>query len=320
MVRSTLHDEWPSVWITVVTYNSRKWIVGCLESIEANPWPVTIIVVDNNSTDGTPELIAERYPHVRLVREKLNQGFSVACNRGMEYALDEGAHLILHMNDDARLFPDTLETLVRLACVHADFGVLIPANLRYDGDENDPVFAAELRRNGVRSGDMCRDVVPVERLPGAVLLTRAEVLRDWGGLDPLFYVDGAEYDYCLRIQHGGWKVGFTPSVKVRHEYYRHYSDYHRLPLEKHISEFRATGICTLKNPSFPISFCVLQLGLVSSYRLLVSLVTLNPGRGLGTVIGLVKLACDFPRIARRRKLSLSRSAPFLHLKQPRTVP
>jgi GT2 family glycosyltransferase len=71
--------------VIIVSWNARKYLEQCLASLtqEACRYPMEIIVVDNASTDGSPECVESRFPHVRLIRSGANLGFAKGNNQGM---------------------------------------------------------------------------------------------------------------------------------------------------------------------------------------------------------------------------------------------
>jgi hypothetical protein len=116
------------VAVVVVTFEARDHIEECLGSIDAE-W-VETVVVDNASTDGTPDLVASTHPGVALVRGERNEGFGRACNRG---AAATTAPCVLFLNPDARLAPGALETLARVLDDDPAIGIVGPRTLNDDG-------------------------------------------------------------------------------------------------------------------------------------------------------------------------------------------
>ncbi|GAF95320.1 unnamed protein product, partial [marine sediment metagenome] len=204
-----------SVWAAIVTYNSSSWIQRLIDSILASSIIPNIIVVDNASQDNTVEIVTTVYPEVKLIQCSENKGFGQACNIAMKYALEAGAEYIVQLNDDVKLAPSALSNLINAALNNPKFGILVPVNITDDGNEMDSLFAKELDKYhppGFLSDYVLgrvKEVYEVPVLPGAVLLVKQEVLETLGGFDPLFFVGGVEYDFCLRTVISDWKVGFV---------------------------------------------------------------------------------------------------------------
>ena len=117
----------PDVSVIVVTFNGRDFTSACLESI---PDEVETVVVDNGSKDGSADEIAARFPKVTLIRNRVNRGFAAAVNQGI--AASRGRYVCL-LNNDARLSPESLATLVAHMDSHPDVGMAAPQLLHEDG-------------------------------------------------------------------------------------------------------------------------------------------------------------------------------------------
>lgn len=97
-----------NVYIIIVTFNGMQWLSKCLES--TIPYPV--IIVDNDSTDGTVDYIKKHYSEVKLFVNKENLGFGQANNIGISYALQHGAGYVFLLNQDAYLQKSAIGKLI----------------------------------------------------------------------------------------------------------------------------------------------------------------------------------------------------------------
>ena len=107
-----------AILIVIVTYNAMRWIDKCLSSVNCSNVQSDIFVVDNCSTDGTPDYIAQHYPDAILIRSPKNLMFGKGNNVGLRYALENGYDYVYLLNQDAWLMPDTLGKLVETHCAH----------------------------------------------------------------------------------------------------------------------------------------------------------------------------------------------------------
>jgi N-acetylglucosaminyl-diphospho-decaprenol L-rhamnosyltransferase len=214
----------------VVTYNAAPWIERSLESLRGTE--AEQIVVDNGSSDGTVELVRERFPEARLVEHE-NRGFGAGNNAGMR--LGSGRYFLL-LNPDAWLTGDALEQLVAFADEHPEAGVVGPKLLNPDGTLQRSVrgyptpwrIATEyffLRKLAPRSrllnaffgaGFDHESVRTAEFLGGACLLVRREAVDSIGGFDEDFFLMSEEVDWCYRFRQAGWDVLFYPGAEVVH--------------------------------------------------------------------------------------------------------
>jgi N-acetylglucosaminyl-diphospho-decaprenol L-rhamnosyltransferase len=217
--------------VIVVTWNAREHVARCLEAVTRGPWEV--IVVDNASTDGTKELVRERFPSVRLVELPENRGFGAANNEGMRIA--QGRYFLL-LNSDAWPVGDAVERLVAFADEHAEAAVVGPRLLNPDGSLQPSVrgfptlwrLATEylfLRKLAPRSGIFNSfygarfdhaSVREVDWLYGPCLLVRPEGADAVGLFDEDFFLFSEETDWCYRFRAAGWKVLFFPGADFVH--------------------------------------------------------------------------------------------------------
>jgi GT2 family glycosyltransferase len=207
--------------VVVPTWNGARWLPGCLEAIAAQTRPPDeVIVVDNGSTDGSPELAAERCPAARILRLGRNTGFAYAANRGLEAASADAVALV---NTDVELAPDWLERTAaalerapRVAAVATKMTDLEDRGRLYDAGD-------VLRRDGVCeqrgrfTPDDGRFDAPGEvfaACAGAALYRRDAVLAV-GGFDERFFAYLEDVDLGLRLRLAGWGCAYEP-VEAAH--------------------------------------------------------------------------------------------------------
>jgi N-acetylglucosaminyl-diphospho-decaprenol L-rhamnosyltransferase len=217
--------------VVVVTHNARGHLAPCLDALAGVPHEV--VVVDNASSDGTPDLVRERVPSARVIELPENIGFGAANNVGMEAAA--GPWYLL-LNSDAWPRADGIERLRAFAEANPRVGIAGPRLVSPDGRVQKSVrgfptlwrLATEyffLRHLAPRSrllndfygaGFDYRSRRPAEFLMGAVLLLRREAVEEVGGFDPAFFMFSEEVDLCYRMRAAGWVVEFTPDAEFVH--------------------------------------------------------------------------------------------------------
>jgi len=198
---------WPRITVVVCVYNGARWIGDCLEGCRSIDYPnYEVVVVDNGSTDGTPE-IASLYD-VRLVRTPAT-GLSAARNVGLAAADGE---IVAYVDADARPDPDWL-THLALAFDTEEFVAVGGPNIAPPeaGGFASCVANAPGGPVHVLIGDREAD-----HIPGCNMAFRKEALQEIDGFDPLFRVAGDDVDVCWRLQKRGWKLGFAPAAVVWH--------------------------------------------------------------------------------------------------------
>ena len=122
------------VFAIIITYNGLKWYDRCFGNLRRSTLPITPVVIDNASADGSVNYIREHFPEAIIIEQKENLGFAKANNIGMRYALDHGADYVFLLNQDAWLVQDDcLEQMMSIAEAHPEFAILSPMQLYGDG-------------------------------------------------------------------------------------------------------------------------------------------------------------------------------------------
>ena len=216
------------VSVVVVTYNALPWVERALDSVRGHE----TIVVDHGSTDGTLELVRERFPDARLIQQE-NKGLGGGSNAGMRIA--SGDYFLL-LNSDAWALDDGVERLAAFADEHPEAAVVGPRLLNPDGSlqrsvRGDPTLwrlATEyffLRKlaprtralNAFYGAAFAHDEVrEAEFVMGSVMLVRREAADTVGLFDEDFFMFSEETDWLYRFRQAGWKVFFTPEAEFVH--------------------------------------------------------------------------------------------------------
>ena len=215
------------VSIVIVNYNDRRRLLECLASVRRDPGAAEyeILVVDNASTDGSPEAVCGEFPGVRLIVNPENVGFSKANNQGV--AQSRGAFLFF-LNTDTLVPPGAIAALLERLRSDPSAGAAGPALVHGPGDYqvsfgNRVGYAAQIFQKFVlnprykRALRKRRPEREVGWLSAACLLCRREAFERAGGFDERFFLYFEDIDLCFRIRKAGWKLLFVPAVEVKHE-------------------------------------------------------------------------------------------------------
>lgn len=188
----------PLVSLIVVAYNSAASLPACLDALATTQYaPYELLVVDNASVDGTPQLVAARYPQARLLANRENIGFGRACNQAAQAARGE---LLVFLNPDVIVTPPWLGTLVARMAAHPDAGIICPSTL-YPGQAPPPPAPP----------------AATAAVPGCAMLVRRAAWRQLGGFDERYFLYWEDTDLCWRAWLLGWRVLEEFAAHVYHE-------------------------------------------------------------------------------------------------------
>jgi GT2 family glycosyltransferase len=227
-------DAPPQVSVCIVNWNCRDLLRRCLETLRPDLQDATleVVVVDNGSTDGAADMVAETFPEVRLIRNADNRGFSHANNQAV--AVTRGDFLFF-LNNDTELPPGALRRLLDYTRSHPEAGLIGPRLVGADGTfqvsfRRRPTLGALLHRTLAfrwtrlfrkayrlyrgRDGDF-ETTRPVEVLMGAALLVNRRLFESVGGWDESYVFGGEDIELCNRIGRRR-RVVYHPAVTVLH--------------------------------------------------------------------------------------------------------
>lgn len=221
--------------ISIVSWNTRELLARCLESVKTQlaamlePGQVEVFVVDNASTDGSAEMVSERFGWVRLIINRENAGFAQANNQAIGQS--RGRYVLL-LNSDTVVHPGALESLVQFMDAHSHAGACGARLLNDDGSLQPSAhpmltpgreFWRLLLLDWVWPRATYRQIGwdkvtprPVEVIKGACLLLRRAALDQVGLLDDRYFMFTEEVDLCYRLAQAGWGLWYVPTAAVTH--------------------------------------------------------------------------------------------------------
>jgi GT2 family glycosyltransferase len=220
--------------IIVVSTNEARWLEPCLSTVfeRAGSATLDVVVVDNESSDGTRELVESGFPDARVVASA-NRGFGHGNNRGLETT---SARYVLFLNPDTEILAGTFGELVEMLDERPEVGLVGARQLTPDGELFPTLrrFPSAARAFGEAlaserwpvsaswAGERILDMEVYERececdwTSGSFMLARREALLSAGCMDERFFIYAEEPDLCLRMKRAGWSVRHLPDMTIVH--------------------------------------------------------------------------------------------------------
>jgi GT2 family glycosyltransferase len=215
------------VAIVVLSWNRRDDTLACLSSLQAATYePMSIVVVDNGSQDGTVDAVRETLPDVELLPQPANLGFAEGNNVGIRHSLARGADYVLVLNNDTRVDARFLEPLVAAAEARTDAGAVCPKilfdeapdRIWFAGATYDARRGYQGRLVGYRERDSAafQGVRESDRATGTAMLVPAAVLERVGGFDRELFAYSEDVDWSLRARAAGFRIYVVGDSRVYH--------------------------------------------------------------------------------------------------------
>jgi len=223
------------VSIIVVAWNVRELLHNCLKSVyeETKDIRFEVIYVDNDSEDGSVEMVEKKFQEIRIIENSRNEGFIKSNNQAIKIAT--GRYVLL-LNSDTVVLDNAIGKIVKFADAHPEAAVVGCKVLNLDNTLQRTCFmypsilnmflaATYLYKIFPKSkffGRECMtwwdfdDVREVETVCGCFSLVRKEAIEQVGPMEEMYFVYGDDPDWCYRFKKKGWKIMFTPEAEIIH--------------------------------------------------------------------------------------------------------
>lgn len=222
----------------IVTFNSLEPLKICLQSLFdsiSDDLNFEVIIVDNNSQDGSKQFVQESYPDIQLIMNDENLGYTKAMNQGLKIA--NGEYLV-QLNPDVFVNQGTFQALISWMDKHEGVGICIPKVLNQDGS-----FQKQCRRGFARPIEVFsyflkldrifpnhkiignyvktylpeNEIVEVDAVSGSCMMVKKDLISSIGYLDERYFTYQEDTDFCFRAKKAGWKVYYLPFASVIHQ-------------------------------------------------------------------------------------------------------
>lgn len=217
--------------VIIVSFNTKDFLEECLKSLITNYYSLItdheIIVVDNGSSDGSPEMVKSQFPKVKLVENRENVGFARAASQGFSYV--QGKYILL-LNPDTEVKEGALEKLVAFFKNEPKAGVIGARLLDPDGTVQASVYHLPTIGGAIREywlgqkgayekyAPKGEKPVEVEAVTGAAMLFSQKTIEKIGFLDKGYFMYFEDLDYCRRARRAGLKVYYLPEAEIIHHH------------------------------------------------------------------------------------------------------
>jgi GT2 family glycosyltransferase len=224
--------------IVIVNWNVKDLLRNCLQSLfdafqTASSLTTEIIIVDNASTDGSPQMVRDEFSPVHLIASDKNLGYAGGNNTGIAAA--KGRYIFI-LNPDTVVQPGALVAMVEYMDSHPAVGALGPQLLWPDGTVQSSrrrfptlgslfwestLLGQWFPRNRHVQRYHLSDILPdhtqkVDWVVGAALMIRREIWQQIGSIDEDYFMYFEETDWCRRSAKAGWEVHYVPTAQVVH--------------------------------------------------------------------------------------------------------
>ena len=215
--------KYPRVIIVTLNWNGVNLTLKCLDSLKELTYPNYQVIAIDNASDGDDfQIIKETHGDwISTIKNETNLGFAEGSDRGIEEALRNEADYVLLLNNDTVVDRDFLDRMVAIGELYADIGILSPTI--YDHDHPNKVqyqghsigwYGNPARR--IRIHDPFPDFKEVEAVIGICFLIKRELIQKIGLLDPIYFYQEEDIDYCVRAKRAGFRIVCVPDAQVWH--------------------------------------------------------------------------------------------------------
>ncbi len=215
--------------IIIVNYKVKKYIIPCVESIykhQPTNYSFEIIIVDNNSMDGTIESIQNQYPEIKLIKNDKNMGFSFAVNQGAKKAKGENLFIL---NPDTLFIENSLSKIMFFLSQQNYLTIIGPSLISKSGEIQQSFWRKPNLINTINSiyhldklnykknykDKNIKSKIEVDCISGAAIITKAKTFKLLDGLNNnLFWME--DIDFCIRAKKAGCKIFYLKETKIIH--------------------------------------------------------------------------------------------------------
>lgn len=215
--------------VVICNFNKKEYLKQCISSVLESDLPdkdYQIVVVDNASTDGAPQMVKEEFSNVILLENTENTGGSGGFARGMQYAIDKGYEYVALLDNDIKLDENTLSTMLDYLARKPKVGVVGAKICQMDHPDllqefgsfiDQERFDMSLPLRGKKDTNDLPEFVDCDYVPACCFIARKKVLAQAGVFDARHFIYWDDMDWCTRVRNLGYKIHAIKNARVLHE-------------------------------------------------------------------------------------------------------
>ncbi len=212
-----------SIWVVIPNWNGKKQLKKCLASLE-KVTNIEVVVVDNDSSDGSVEFIKQNHPKTLILQNSKNLGFAGGVNAGIKEALSNKADFIALINNDVTIEKDWFKHSLGILKKNSSIGTVSGKLLFRDGQAVDntgdeySIWGLTIPRDrDLETKGLNRPAGEVFGACAGAAVYRAEIFKEVGLFDEKFFAYYEDSDLNFRIQLAGWKAFYEPKMVAYHD-------------------------------------------------------------------------------------------------------
>jgi Predicted glycosyltransferases len=219
--------KYPKVYIIVLNYNAYKETLACIDSIRTITYPdYEVVVVDNNSTDGSTNILKEALSDCIFIGSDKNNGYAGGNNLGIQHAMDMGAECICLLNNDVEVERAFLEPLIDDLLKNENIAMSGPCICDYSDRNKIQAMGANInlytglaqgKYKGKAYDKLQNKIIEVDYLGGACFVFKAAVVKKIGLIPENYFLFFEETEFCLKAKRQGYRLICNSYSRVYHK-------------------------------------------------------------------------------------------------------
>lgn len=210
----------PKVFILVLNYNGKATLKQCLQSVYQLNYPdFEVVVIDNNSKDGSLEEVKSLYSRAHFIKNDSNLGFAAGNNVGIRFALEKGADYVWLVNNDAKVEKDSLTKLIDAGEQHPQSGILSPLIIHSETKNiwfgKGVIDWKSMKTLHVSPPTLLQSFTS-EYICGCAMLIKKEVFKKIGLLNERYFLYYEDADFSVKASRAGFELWIIPTAHTLH--------------------------------------------------------------------------------------------------------